>query len=126
MKIYQYPNCNGCKKALRWLDDEGFEGDYESIDIVLQTPSRDEIKALWRDSGLDLKRFFNTSGKSWRALDLKQGYALLNDEERLDLLAGDGMLIKRPILRTEDEIILGFKPKVYEETLSTQKRGGTR
>lgn len=114
--LYQYPNCSTCRKAAKWLDANGIE--VEAIHIVEQTPSKEELERLWDASGLDLKKFFNTSGGSYRALNLKETYTTLSDDERLELLAADGMLIKRPILATDDAVLVGFKPTVYEENLA--------
>lgn len=109
--FYHYPNCDGCRKAAKWLDANGVE--VEKIHLVEQTPDRATIERLWRASGLPLKKFFNTSGGSYRALNLKDTYNDLSDDERLELLAGDGMLIKRPILDLGDAVLVGFKPDNY-------------
>ncbi len=116
MKFYHYPKCSNCRKAKKWLEEHGFD-DYEAIHIVEQTPSLEDLRTFWQDSGLPLKKFFNTSGGSYRALNLKDRYADLSDQERLELLADDGMLIKRPILVTSDGVLVGFKPQAYEEHL---------
>lgn len=120
-KFFHYPACSTCKKARKWLEAEGlFEG-VEALDIVQTPPSRQEIEAAWRASGLDLKRFFNTSGQSYRDLDLKNTYASRSDEERLDLLAADGKLIKRPLLILSDaegtpqQVCVGFKQEEWQE-----------
>ena len=113
MKFYEYPNCSTCKKAKKWLIAEGHE--FEAIHLVTDTPSRSEIESLWKVSGLDLKKFFNTSGGSYRELNLKDTYKTLSDDERLDLLANDGMLIKRPILESGSNVLVGFKEASYAE-----------
>ena len=112
MKFYEYPKCSTCRKARKWLDAKSIS--YETVHLVEATPSRDEIEALWRESGLPLKKFFNTSGGSYRALDLKDRYAALSDDERLDLLSADGMLIKRPILRGDGFVLVGFREADYD------------
>lgn len=120
MKLYHYPKCSTCRKARKWLDENGHEDQYELIDLVEQTPSRDTIEAAWRASGLDLKKFFNTSGQSYRALDLKNTYAGLDDDQRLDLLAADGKLVKRPLLvfNDGDGVLVGFKDTTWADALS--------
>ncbi|MEC9441509.1 MAG: arsenate reductase family protein [Myxococcota bacterium] len=115
MKFYHYPNCSSCKKAKKWLESNGVE--FEAIHLVDETPDKDTLQALWEKSGLPLKKFFNTSGGSYRALDLKNTYDDYSDEERLGLLADDGMLIKRPLLDLEDTVLVGFKESAYEDAL---------
>lgn len=114
--LYHYPNCSTCRRASKWLDAHGI--DVEKIHLVEQTPDKTDLERLWKSSGLDLKKFFNTSGGSYRALNLKETYADLSDDERLELLANDGMLIKRPILDTVDSVLVGFKESRYEDELS--------
>lgn len=111
MKFYEYPKCSTCRNAKKWLTAAELE--FESVHLVSDTPSRAEIERLWKASGLDLKKFFNTSGGSYRALNLKDTYKDLSDVERLDLLAADGMLIKRPILESGDNVLVGFKEAEY-------------
>ena len=115
MKFYQYPKCSSCRKAKKWLDANAIE--VEAIHLVEETPDKETLKALWEKSGLPLKKFFNTSGGSYRALDLKNTYDDYSDDERLGLLADDGMLIKRPLLELEDSVLVGFKESVYEDAL---------
>lgn len=113
IRFYQYPNCSTCKKAKKWLNEK--DVCYDPVHIVDDPPTREEIKLIWEASGLDLKRFFNTSGGSYRALNLKDTYATLSDDARLDLLAADGKLLKRPILTDfEGHVLVGFKEKDYE------------
>ncbi len=115
--LYQYPNCDSCRKASKWLDAHDVV--VEKIHIVEATPDRETLERLWRSSGLRLKAFFNTSGGSYRSMNLKETYDDLTDEQRLALLAKDGMLIKRPILDLGDEVVVGFKPDQYAEFLRT-------
>lgn len=115
VKFYHYPNCSTCRKAGKWLDTQGI--DVEKIHLVEQTPTRSELERLWKTSGLDLKRFFNTSGGSYRSLKLKDTYDDLSNDERLELLANDGMLIKRPILDAGDVVLVGFKPETWTDEL---------
>ena len=118
MKFYQYPACSTCKKAKSWLTQQDLLESVEVIHIVDNPPSKDEIKQAWEKSGLDLKKFFNTSGKSYRELNLKDTNKGLTDYERLDLLAKDGKLIKRPLLITEDTALVGFKEDQYKALFS--------
>ena len=115
MKIYCYPKCTTCKKALKWLDEQGKA--YEEIDIKENNPSKEDLKAAYEKSGLPLKRFFNTSGMKYRELQLKERLPGMTEEEQIALLATDGMLVKRPLLVLEDRVIPGFKEKEWMEGL---------
>lgn len=106
-KVYQYPSCSTCRKALKYLNEKGVE--YTSVHLVEETPSYEELKALYEKSGLPIKKFFNTSGLKYKELGLKDKLPKLSDEEALKLLASDGMLIKRPILANDEKILIGFK-----------------
>ena len=106
-KVYQYPSCSTCRKALKYLNEKGVE--YTSVHLVEETPSYEELKALYEKSGLPIKKFFNTSGLKYKELGLKDKLPKLSDEEALKLLASDGMLIKRPILTSDEKILIGFK-----------------
>jgi arsenate reductase len=106
-KVYQYPSCSTCRKALKFLNEKGVE--YTSVHLVEETPSYEELKALYEKSGLSIKKFFNTSGLKYKELGLKDKLPKLSDEEALKLLASDGMLIKRPILANDEKILIGFK-----------------
>ena len=102
-----YPKCTTCRKARAFLDANGLS--YTLRDIKLEPPTRDEL-ALWhQQSGLPLKRFFNTSGLLYKSLSLKDRLPNMTDDEQLDLLASDGMLVKRPILIDGETILVGFK-----------------
>ena len=101
-----YPKCSTCKKAKKWLDDNGIK--YTLRDIVLETPTEEELSKWIKDSGLDIKKFFNTSGMKYRELGLKDKLDSMSFEEKVKLLSSDGMLIKRPLL-ISDKIIVGFK-----------------
>lgn len=118
LKFYEYPKCSTCRKARKWLDANGHEGAYETTHLVEQTPSREVLEALWERSGLDLKKFFNTRGGKYRELDLKNRYDELSDDERLDLLASDGMLIRRPLLDAGDDgVLVGFRQAQWADLL---------
>ena len=105
--IYCYGRCTTCKKALKWLSDQNIV--LENRSIVEETPDVDTIRAAWQKSDLPLRRFFNTSGKKYRELGLSKKLKTMSEDEQLNLLASDGMLIKRPMLITEKGVLLGFK-----------------
>ncbi len=112
----EYPKCTTCKRAKKWLDGHGIE--YTDRHIVEDTPTAEELRA-WRErSGLPLRRFFNTSGMKYRELGVKSMLdAGMTDEEAYALLATDGMLVKRPIIVTEDTVLTGFREPAWEEAL---------
>ena len=108
MLFLEYPPCSTCKKAKKWLDDKGIP--YTDRHIKENNPSYDELKQWLQSSGLPLRKFFNTSGLQYRALELKDKLPAMTEEEQLQLLATDGMLVKRPILVTDDgRVLTGFK-----------------
>ena len=115
MKYICYPKCSTCKKAQAWLDAKGLT--YELRDIKEDKPSREELVEWYRKSGLPLKRFFNTSGLQYKALGLKDKLPTMSEEEQLDLLATDGMLVKRPIAVGEDFVLVGFKEAEWIEQI---------
>lgn len=108
-----YPKCSTCKKAEKWLQEHGIS--YEMRDIKLENPSREELTQWHQKSGLPLKRFFNTSGNLYKEMALKDRLPQMTQEEQLDLLATDGMLVKRPIFVSGDKVLVGFKEKEWEE-----------
>ncbi len=110
-----YPRCSTCKKAQKWLEEHGI--DFEIRHIAEDNPSKKEIKAWSKDSGLPLKRFFNTSGQLYRSLELKDRLGGMSDDEQYDLLASDGMLVKRPILVGPNYVLVGFREEEWAETL---------
>ncbi|MBD8036850.1 arsenate reductase family protein [Solibacillus sp. A46] len=114
VKFIQYPKCTTCKKAQKWLDENGIQ--YENINIVEETPSKEQLKAYYEASGLPLKKFFNTSGMKYRELELKDKLPSMSDDEQLELLASDGMLIKRPIVTDGKKLTLGFKESDFSES----------
>ena len=106
-----YPKCSTCQKARNWLDERGVA--YTFRDIKTENPSRDEL-ALWHNrSGLPLKRFFNTSGLQYKALNLKDRLPTMSEEEQLDLLSSDGMLVKRPLLIGDGFVLVGFREQEW-------------
>lgn len=111
-----YPKCSTCKKAQSWLNEKGIS--YELRDIKENNPTYDELKKWHAASGLPLKRFFNTSGLLYKSMELKDKLPEMSEEEQLQLLATDGMLVKRPLLIAENGMVLtGFKEKEWEELL---------
>ena len=111
-----YPRCSTCKKAQKWLDEKGIE--YTFRDIKEQNPSFDELKAWVEKSGLDIKRFFNTSGQLYKSMALKDQLPSMSTEEKLTLLSTDGMLVKRPLLIDGDTVLVGFKEQEWAEKLT--------
>ena len=115
LKFICYPKCTTCQKAKKWLDDNGVE--YELRDIKLDNPTLSELGDWYKKSGLPLKKFFNTSGVLYKSLDLKNKLPEMTEDEMLKLLAGDGMLVKRPLLIGEDFVLVGFKQPEWEKQL---------
>ena len=113
LTFYWYPNCGTCKKAKKWLDDK--EISYEPIHIVESPPSKNELLTLIEKSGLPAKKFFNTSGKKYRELNIKDKIKDATDEEMAEILASDGMLIKRPIVTDGSKVTVGFKEDMFAE-----------
>lgn len=111
-----YPRCSTCRKAQKWLDEHGIE--YETRLIHEDNPTAEELKAWREKSGLPLKRFFNTSGQIYRQNKLKDKLPGMSEEDQYQLLASDGMLVKRPILLSGNQVLVGFKEKEYEDTLA--------
>ena len=115
MTILCYEKCSTCRKALRWLDEQG--ADYAVRPIREENPSYEELLNWWKKSGLPLRRFFNTSGMLYRKLGLKDKLDTMSDEEQLRLLASDGMLVKRPLLVSEKAVIPGFREAAWKAVL---------
>ena len=107
MLVLVYRKCSTCQKALKWLDENQVA--YEERPIKEENPTEEELKEWYQKSGLPLKRFFNTSGNLYKELQLKDKLADMSEEEQIKLLASDGMLVKRPLLITEDYVCPGFK-----------------
>ena len=108
-----YPKCTTCQKARKWLEANGV--DYEERHIKEENPTKKELKKWHKQSGLPLRKFFNTSGMLYRDLQLKDKLQNMSEEEMFDLLASDGMLVKRPLLITDDAVLVGFKQAEWEE-----------
>lgn len=107
-----YEKCSTCRKAEKWLQDKGIC--YEKRPIKEENPTEEELRTWREKSGLPLKRFFNTSGQLYRSLNLKERLPDMSEEEQLQLLASDGMLVKRPILLAGDKVLVGFKEAEWE------------
>lgn len=115
MLVLEYPPCSTCKKAKAWLDAHGIA--YETRHIKEENPSYEELQQWYTQSGLPLKKFFNTSGLQYKALGLKDKLPAMSEEEQLRLLATDGMLVKRPLVIADGKILTGFREKEWEEAL---------
>lgn len=113
--LLEYPKCTTCQKAKSWLQAQGVS--FEMRHIKEARPTREELERWWHLSQLPLKRFFNTSGLLYKSLGLAQKLSTLSEAEQLDLLASDGMLVKRPILITPTATFPGFKPEVWQRLL---------
>ena len=115
MTVLAYRKCSTCLKALKWLDENGVK--YEERAIIEDNPTAKELKEWHKKSGLDLNRFFNTSGILYREMKLKDKLPYLSDKEKYDLLASDGKLVKRPLVIGDDFALVGFKEKEWKEKL---------
>ncbi len=115
MLFIQYPPCSTCQKAKKWLDEQGIT--YTDRHIKEQNPSYEELKAWYQRSGLPLKKFFNTSGLLYKSMNLKEKLPTMTEEEQLQLLATDGMLVKRPLIVTDSLVLTGFKAGEWEKVL---------
>lgn len=111
----EYPKCSTCQKAKKWLDGHGVS--YEERHIKEQNPSAEELRAWHEKSGLDIKKFFNTSGMLYKEMQLKDKLPGMTLEEKYTLLASDGMLVKRPLLVTDGTVLTGFKEAEWEKLL---------
>jgi len=108
----QYPKCSTCQKAKKWLDENKIK--YEERHIVEENPIVEELTKWIKESGYDIKRFFNTSGLKYKELNLKEKLQTMTEKEKLKILASDGMLVKRPIIISNKKILVGFKEKEWE------------
>lgn len=115
MKFICYPKCTTCKKAQAYLTNNAVS--FELRDIKLNNPSEEELRAWHKTSGLPLKKFFNTSGLQYKALQLKDKLPTMSEDEQFALLASDGMLVKRPILVTDTTVLVGFKEAEWSEAI---------
>ena len=115
MLFIEYPKCTTCKRAKKWLDEH--QVSYEDRHIVEDNPKAEELKKWIAKSGLPIKRFFNTSGMKYRDLGLKDRLPEMSEEEQIELLATDGMLVKRPLVIGDDFVLVGFKEEQWGNTI---------
>lgn len=111
----EYPKCSTCKKAKKWLVDNNI--DFDERDIVINKPTKDELKLWIEKSGLPIKKFFNTSGVLYREQGIKDKLPNMSDDEQIELLASDGKMVKRPIVVYDDVVLVGFKEADWESKL---------
>lgn len=111
----QYPKCTTCKKAKKWLDEN--EIAYIDRNIKEDNPTYDELRSWYERSGMPLKKYFNTSGLLYKSMNLKDKLPTMSDDEQLRLLATDGMLVKRPVIVTDNAVLTGFNEKSWQEIL---------
>ena len=109
--LVEYPKCSTCKTARKFLEENGFS--FESRDIKEDRLNKEELRELVTKSGLPIKKFFNTSGLKYKELNLKEKLLTMDEEEMLDILASDGMLVKRPIFICDDQVVVGKKENEY-------------
>lgn len=115
MLFLQYPPCSTCRKAKQWLEDAGFS--FTARNIKEENPTAQELEQWWRKSGLPLRKWFNTSGQLYKTMGLKGKLPTMTEAEQIDLLASDGMLVKRPILIEGDTVLDGFRPDQWSAAL---------
>jgi arsenate reductase len=113
MLLIEYPGCTTCQKAKKWLDDNGLQ--YIARHIKENNPTYEELKAWYAQSGLPLRKFFNTSGLLYKSMQLKDKLTTMSEDEQLRLLATDGMLVKRPIVFDGDTVLVGFRVEEWEK-----------
>lgn len=116
MIFLEYPPCSTCKKARKWLEDNGIP--FEARHIRDERPTIEELRSWQKKSGLPLKKLFNTSGSLYKTLALKTKLLTMDEDEQLALLASDGMLVKRPILADGEIVLVGFQPDRWAEALA--------
>ena len=107
-----YTKCGTCQKARKWLEEKGIE--YRYRDIKTENPSLEELEAFYKMSGLPLRKLFNTSGQLYKSMELKNKLPDMDDAQMLELLASDGMLVKRPLIVTAEFVLAGFKEKEWQ------------
>jgi len=110
-QLILYPKCTTCQRAKKWLDEQGIE--YSQRHIKEQNPTAVELEEWHSRSGLPLKRFFNTSGQLYKMLQLKDKLPGMSESEQFALLASDGMLVRRPLFISEEQVLVGFKPEIW-------------
>ena len=113
MLFIEYPKCSTCIKAKKWLEENQIS--YEDRHIVNENPQKEELEEWILKSGYPIKKFFNTSGLKYKELNLKDKLATMSDDEKVELLASDGMLVKRPLIIDNDSVLVGFKVAEWEQ-----------
>ena len=113
----EYPKCSTCQKAKKWLEQNNIE--FGDRHIVENNPTKDELRKWIKQSGYDIKKFFNTSGMKYKEMNLKEKLPNMTDEEKIVILSTDGMLVKRPLVITDKVILVGFKEKEWVSLLGT-------
>lgn len=113
--ILCYPTCSTCKKAIKWLQDNTIE--FKERNIAKERPTKEELKEWYQRSGLPINKFFNTSGKLYKELNLKEKVKTSSEDELLSLLSTDGMLVKRPLVISDSSILVGFKEEEWKKAL---------
>ena len=116
LKFICYPKCTTCQRAKKWLDDNKI--DCELRDIKLDNPTLEELTEWYNKSGLPIKKFFNTSGLLYKEMQLKDKLPAMSEEEQLQLLATNGMLVKRPLIVNGDTVLVGFKEAEWSEKMN--------
>lgn len=114
--LHLHPRCDTCRKARRWLDDHGIS--YEPLDLTVRPPTSAELRAIHHRSGLPLRKLFNTAGQSYRAAGFAERIKTMDDDAMIAALAGDGMLVKRPIFVRDDLALVGFSAEAYARALT--------
>ncbi|GIP34359.1 arsenate reductase family protein [Paenibacillus sp. J2TS4] len=113
LKMYGYPKCSTCRNALKWLQSKGHE--VTTVNVFEEPPSEEELTDLLSKSGLELKKFFNTSGEVYKEMNLKDKLGQMSVEEQIRLLASNGRLIKRPVVTDGSRVTVGFKEELYKQ-----------
>ena len=122
MKILfiEYPKCSTCQKAKKWLEQNNIE--FDDRHILENNPTKEELKKWIKQSGYDIKKFFNTSGMKYKELNLKEKLPNMTDDEKIQILSTDGMLVKRPLIITDDLILVGFREKEWEQLKNRREK----
>ena len=115
IKFYGYSKCSTVRKAKKWLNENNIT--FEEIEITENPPTKEELEKMFKTSGLELKKFFNTSGVKYRELGLKDIVKTESEDKLLEILSSDGMLIKRPLVYDDKNVLLGFKEEEWKNTL---------
>ena len=115
----EYPKCSTCQKAKKWLEANKIV--FEDRHIVVNNPTKEELQKWIKESGKEIKKWFNTSGLKYKELNLKEKLQNMTEEEKIEVLASDGMLVKRPILISDKGVLIGFKEEEWKKLLLFNK-----